>query len=569
MTPDEFTDPYVDVDEWRDAPVRHRYVHGGFAGTETRFSIYLPPAEQYEGRFFQHITPVPDSEHLAQGATGEQDKIGFSIASGAYFLETNGGGDVGHAGVVGRPDHRGVPRQRGGARSTPGSSPPRCTASTAPTATPTAAAAAATARSAAPRTRTGVWDGVVPYVIGSPMAIPNMFTVRMHAQRVLRAPLRPDRRRRRARRQRRHVRRGSTTRSATRSSRSPGWGSRRARGSGTARMGMHAFPVLYGGVRMADPSYFDDFWTEPGYLGYAPPPVAAPRPRPVQHACEVGRAHRPTRRRRARPRGRPPAGAGARRRRHRLAGRRRAARRVPVAVRLSNAPGVDVLGADLSSRPAPPTGARHRPARRVARRHRRASAPADTDVIAQLAAGRHGRDRQHAASSPPRPTTATRCRAPDYPVWDQFRNPDGVADLPAAPAAARAAVRGGRSRDGPDRALRREDDRRRLAPRPRGARRGRPTGTARRCTSTSATRSTTTSASGSPTTPCTATTRSRRARPTRSATSACCTRRCATSALGRGGRRAAGEHELRGRRRAGRRARRRRRAAAGCSRWWR
>ena len=33
---------------------------------------------------------------------------------------------------------------------------------------------------------TGVWDGVVPYVIGSPMAIPNMFTVRMHAQRILR-----------------------------------------------------------------------------------------------------------------------------------------------------------------------------------------------------------------------------------------------------------------------------------------------------------------------------------------------------------------------------------------------
>ena len=32
----------------------------------------------------------------------------------------------------------------------------------------------------------GVWDGVVPYVIGSTMAIPNMFTVRMQALRVLR-----------------------------------------------------------------------------------------------------------------------------------------------------------------------------------------------------------------------------------------------------------------------------------------------------------------------------------------------------------------------------------------------
>src|SRR6202011_1445572 len=30
-----FVDPYVDMDEWRDVPVRHRYVHGGFKGTET------------------------------------------------------------------------------------------------------------------------------------------------------------------------------------------------------------------------------------------------------------------------------------------------------------------------------------------------------------------------------------------------------------------------------------------------------------------------------------------------------------------------------------------------------
>src|SRR6478735_8255806 len=93
-----FTQPFTDIDEWRDQPVRHRYVHGGFAETETRFSIYLPDREQYEGRFFQHITPVPDSENLAQGASGEEDKIGFSIASGAYFLETNGGGTSGSPG---------------------------------------------------------------------------------------------------------------------------------------------------------------------------------------------------------------------------------------------------------------------------------------------------------------------------------------------------------------------------------------------------------------------------------------------------------------------------------------
>ncbi len=39
-----FSKPFVDVDEWRDEPVRHRYVHGGFKGTETRFSMYFQGA---------------------------------------------------------------------------------------------------------------------------------------------------------------------------------------------------------------------------------------------------------------------------------------------------------------------------------------------------------------------------------------------------------------------------------------------------------------------------------------------------------------------------------------------
>ena len=59
----DYTKPYVDVDEWRDEPVRHRYVHGGFEGTDLRFSCYFPPEEQYEGRFFQPILAVSGTEH--------------------------------------------------------------------------------------------------------------------------------------------------------------------------------------------------------------------------------------------------------------------------------------------------------------------------------------------------------------------------------------------------------------------------------------------------------------------------------------------------------------------------
>jgi hypothetical protein len=46
-----FKEMFVDVDEWRDEPVRHRYVHGGFTDTEARFSIYFPPEDKYDGRF--------------------------------------------------------------------------------------------------------------------------------------------------------------------------------------------------------------------------------------------------------------------------------------------------------------------------------------------------------------------------------------------------------------------------------------------------------------------------------------------------------------------------------------
>lgn len=182
-----FNAPYIDVDEWRDSPVRHHYIHGGFKNTGTRFSFYFPAKEQYQGRFFQYVTPVPDNENLSQGATGEADKIGFSVTHGAYFVETNGGGSGATATYGSGIDpligafkanaacaqfskvvaHRLFGEHRtygyifggsGGAYRTIGSI----------------------------ENTQGVWDGAVPYVIGSPMAIPNMFTIRMHAMRILR-----------------------------------------------------------------------------------------------------------------------------------------------------------------------------------------------------------------------------------------------------------------------------------------------------------------------------------------------------------------------------------------------
>jgi hypothetical protein len=50
-----FGTAYIDIDEWRDKPRRHRYIHGGFDGNHTRFSIYLPPAEHFKGRVLKHL----------------------------------------------------------------------------------------------------------------------------------------------------------------------------------------------------------------------------------------------------------------------------------------------------------------------------------------------------------------------------------------------------------------------------------------------------------------------------------------------------------------------------------
>lgn len=263
------SEPYIDIDEWREFPIRHRYMHGGFKGKETRFSFYFPPKKQYQSRFYQYITPVPDSENISQGLSGEDDRISFSIQSGAYFVETNGGGKDGdtfsggnksigayganaacaqYSKIIAKRiygEHRtygyafggsgGAYRTIGGFEST-----------------------------------SEVWDGVVPFVLGSPMAIPNVFSVRMHAMRILKdkfpqivdafepgsdkSPYEGL-----------SVEECQTLAEVTR------MGFPAKAWFAYETMGVHAFTALYNGIRMADPSYFKDFWSKPGYLGYDAP----------------------------------------------------------------------------------------------------------------------------------------------------------------------------------------------------------------------------------------------------------------------------------------------------------
>jgi hypothetical protein len=271
-----FDAPFVDVDEWRDAPVRHRYVHGGFADTETRFAIYFPVAERYEGRFFHPVYAVPGDEHTVSSGfmPGSEGWVPFALSSGAYFVESNQGqlerfpgpdwtvsGYRASAAVAGHgrvlaADMYGAHRPYGYIFGGSGG-----------------AYRAMSCFENVP----GVWDGAVPYIHGTPMSVPNMFTVQFHAMRVLRGKF-PD----------------------IVDALEPG-------GSGDMYAGLQAeerealaevtrmgFPPrawfdveriarqylgvwsdLIDNVMKWDPQYFHDFWTVPGYLGASPPPSLA------------------------------------------------------------------------------------------------------------------------------------------------------------------------------------------------------------------------------------------------------------------------------------------------------
>jgi hypothetical protein len=264
---DAFTQPYVDVDEWREAPVRHRYVHGGFHDADTRFSYYFPEPDAYEGRFFQHVTPVPQHEYLAQSGEG-QNKVSFACSSGGYFVETNGGGPDVVNPMAGIDPSIGAYRANAAAARFSRVVAAELYGEHRPYGYLYGGSGGAYRTIGSSENTEGVWDGFNPHVPGSPMAMPNVFSVRMHAMRILRDRFDaivdaydvggdPDSL-------------DLTTEQhdalieVTRMGFPPrSW-------FGWRTMGMHAFGVLYPAIQMIDPTYFEDFWTVPGYLGADP-----------------------------------------------------------------------------------------------------------------------------------------------------------------------------------------------------------------------------------------------------------------------------------------------------------
>ena len=230
------------------------------------FSIYFPPKDRYRGRFFQHVTPTPIDERQGLAGAGTGDQLGFAFASGGYFLVTNEGGMASlrndptlgayRANAAAAQYSRVLAAEMFGPHRTYGYA--------------YGGSGGAFRTIGGFENTVGVWDGVVPYVVGSPQAIPSVFTARMLALRVLKDKF-------------------PTIVDAT----EPGGSrdiysglnkeEREALAEVTAlgfpvqswsnynTIGLGAFPILFEIVVQKDPAYFEDFWKVPGYAGASPP----------------------------------------------------------------------------------------------------------------------------------------------------------------------------------------------------------------------------------------------------------------------------------------------------------
>jgi len=182
---EQFQRPVIDRDELRErAGVRLRHVHGYFEGTQLRFSFFFPEKEKFGGRFHHFVAPAQGGENASLALEGERDMITFALTHGAYFVESN----MGVSPFAPAPDptifyrasacaahfSRKVAREMYGDGKIRGY---------------IFGGSGGGYKTMSCFENTRVWDGAVPFVIGSPNAIPSMFTVHALANRLLRGKL--------------------------------------------------------------------------------------------------------------------------------------------------------------------------------------------------------------------------------------------------------------------------------------------------------------------------------------------------------------------------------------------
>ncbi|GAA2132809.1 PKD domain-containing protein [Actinomadura napierensis] len=244
-----YAHPVIDGEKDLTTPVPHHQVSGHFEGTSVKFNLYLPQASRWDGRFFQLVYPL-------QNENADSPSIAFGADSGAYTVQTSGtegyradAAAAKFSRTVAAKYYRSSRRIHGYIYGGSGGSYMTI---------------------GAMENTTGVWDGAVPFIPGVPTSIPNNFFVRAFARLVLlgKAPQIAD-----------AVRPGGSGNPYAGLT-----GTQKAVLREVTRMGIplrawenYSYVLglddaqgllgFAGTVRAMDPTYADDFWSKPGYLG--------------------------------------------------------------------------------------------------------------------------------------------------------------------------------------------------------------------------------------------------------------------------------------------------------------
>lgn len=267
--------PFVDKDEMRTrvmpdgSAMPYRFVHGGFRDTSVKFSFCFPEKECFKGRFFQYLSPFPgpDEELASLNKTGEDDIIAFCLENGAYYVETNmGSGAV----FTNSPDQTIVYKSSAAAAEYSRVKAMEIYGCTRPFGYVFGGSGGGY-KTLACIENTDAWDGAVPYVIGSPVSLPNTVTMHAQGQRCLRSAFAkitdaldaggsgdP------------YQMLNNDEAAMLREITAMGFDPRIWYLEADGHIDDGSLPVLTPGVKGADPTFFEEFWTKPGYAGADP-----------------------------------------------------------------------------------------------------------------------------------------------------------------------------------------------------------------------------------------------------------------------------------------------------------
>ncbi|KAK2471228.1 hypothetical protein H9L39_17459 [Fusarium oxysporum f. sp. albedinis] len=232
----KYSQPVIDSETDETSPVPHRKVSGHFEGTTIDFNVYLPK-EGFKGRFFQILYPLQTSTSLPQ-------EIGFGAESGGYTVRAKGFPSYRGDAAAAKKIHGYCYGGSGGSLLTVG----------------------------AMENTIDVWSGAVTLIMATPVSTPNNWSIRSLAGLVLEKKAdklqdavspggsgNPNK-------SLNDVEQAALEEATALGTPLKTWEDLEAVGAGE---GLWEFVRGTGGnaVKSDDPTYFEDFWTKPGYLG--------------------------------------------------------------------------------------------------------------------------------------------------------------------------------------------------------------------------------------------------------------------------------------------------------------